>query len=500
MRKVLKRLILGSYSGAAMTLLALEGYLLWDLRPFEYEPLLKLLGWTGVAFILFLNLGLILTLYLCVRSVLWRGSRAEPAGPFLTTVLVLWVVAAYWMLEWTFLERPLTVRLEESLVTQEDKAAAVQDAIRAFEASGDLEALLGDKENADRLRTAIILQRIRSNAPGVYEEHPIGVTIAKYARKYDANPILLAYWAYVTSFYGEAVSGRIPFFNAVTGETLRDLIQAHLPWWFVESPLRSWLIESEFLPTLAGAEIGTKLRYALHKATYDISQDPFSANAYTDALVILQQYPDQFPELFSAGSKNDALSRAALALGKTSIGQPLADPYASPKWNDETYRQHRYDLITFARALLYRLCLDFDFAARLQALAFRYYSDHFAAYLGDAWKEMSEAQRVALIAMSRDVYIPNIGRLSANVYALPELTWGGSRFVVQEAKQAGPAVLSTGRIWRPDDVGRLWAGAGALLRVLSETWQVMTGEALPGVTPSDTTPESLVVITRQARS
>ena len=130
-----------------MTLLALEGYLLWDLRPFEYEPLLKLLGWTGVAFILFLNLGLILTLYLCVRSVLWRGSRAEPAGPFLTTVLVLWVVAAYWMLEWTFLERPLTVRLEESLVTQEDKAAAVQDAIRAFEASGDLEALLGDKEN-----------------------------------------------------------------------------------------------------------------------------------------------------------------------------------------------------------------------------------------------------------------------------------------------------------------------------------------------------------------
>lgn len=483
-----------------MGLLALEGYVLWDLRPFEYEPLLKLVGWKGVAFILFLNLGLILTLYLCVRSVVSRSGRGEPAGPLLTTVLALWVVAAYWMLEWTFLERPLTVRLEELFVTPEDKAAAVQDAIRTFEASGDLEALLGDRENTDRLRTAIILQRIRSNAPGVHERHPIGLTIAKYAKKYEANPILLTCWAYVTSFYGEAVSGRIPFFNAVTGETLRDLIQAHLPWWFVESPLRRWLIESEFLPALTGAEIGTKLRYALHKATYDISQDPFSANTYTDALVVLQRYPDQFPELFSAGSGNDALSRSALALGRTSIGQPLEDPYSSPKWTDESYRQYRYDLIAFARALLYRLCLDFDFAARLQALAFRYYSDQFAAYLGDAWREMSEAQRVALITMSRDVFIPNIGRLSGNVYVLPELTWGGSSFVAHEAKQAGPAVLSTSRIWRPEDAARLWAGAGALLRVLSETWQVMTGRALPGVTPSDTTPEALVVITRQASS
>ena len=34
-----------------MGLLALEGYVLWDLRPFEYEPLLKLVGWKGVAFI-----------------------------------------------------------------------------------------------------------------------------------------------------------------------------------------------------------------------------------------------------------------------------------------------------------------------------------------------------------------------------------------------------------------------------------------------------------------
>jgi hypothetical protein len=496
----IKQAALGAFAAAGLTLLALETYVVFDLRAFEYEPLLQLLGWEGVTFILFLSLGLALAVYTCLKLLVQGRTQGDAPGPIVKLFLVLWTVAALWMLEWTFMERPLTVRLEESLVTQEDKAAAVQDAIRTFDASGDLEALLGDKENADRLRTAIILQRIRSNAPGVYEEHPIGVTIAKYAKKYEANPILLIYGAYVTSFYGEAVSGRMPFFNAVTGETLRDLIQAHLPWWFVESPVRSWLIESELLPTLAGAEIGNKLRYALHKATYDISQDPFSANTYTDALVILQQYPDQFPELFSAGSNNDALSRAALALGKTSIGQPLADPYSSPKWNEETYRQYRYDLITFARALLYRLYLDFDFAARLQALAFRYYSDHFSAYLGDAWKEMSEAQRVALIAMSRDVYIPNIGRLSANVYALPELTWGGSRFVVQEAKQAGPAVLSTGRIWRPDDVARLWAGAGALLRVLSETWQVMTGQALPGVTPSDSTPESLVVITRQARS
>ena len=492
----IRQVALAAFSAAGLTLLALEGYVLYDLRAFEYEPLLDLFGWNGIAFILFLNLGLTVALYTCLTLLTQGSNGVDPVGILRKLFLTSWAIAALWMLEWTFMERPLTVRLHELFLSEDDKAAAAQDALQSLEASGDLAALLGAQEHADRRRTAIILQRIRLNAPSVYEKYPIGITIAKYAKKYDVSPILLTYWAYVTSFYGEAVSGRMPFFKAVTSETLRDIIQAHLPWWFVESRLRRWLVETDALERLAGATRGHKLRYALHKATYDLSQDPVSANTYTDALVVLNQYPNEFPELGITESETDPLIHTFLALKDALPGTPLHDPYSATPRAEEYYRKYREDLISFARALLYRLSRDFDFSAKLHALSIRYYSEHFAAQLGEAWAQMSDGQRAALIAMSRDVYIPNIGRLSADVYALPELTWGGFLYVASEARRAGAVVHARATIWRPAETARLWAGGGALLKMLSETAQVMTGQSLPDVRPYDTMGDALMVIAR----
>ena len=98
---------------------------------------------------------------------------------------------------------------------------------------------------------------------------------------------MLFYLLYLNNFYGEAVSGPLPFAAEMTGKTFRDFVQAHLSWWFVESTFRVQAIESNFFVLIFGERLGTKLKYAVQKATYDISVDPYDTNTLSDIYVIL---------------------------------------------------------------------------------------------------------------------------------------------------------------------------------------------------------------------
>lgn len=492
----IKQAALGAFAAAGLTLVGLETYVVFDLRAFEYEPLLALLGWEGVAFILFLSLGLTVALYTCLKVLTQGKSRGDALGRPVKLFLVVWTVAALWLIEWTFMERPLTVRVAESLVSDAAKHRATTNALLRHESSGGLVALLGQNIHADRNRTALMLERIRINAPPVFDNYSLGGTIAKYAEQYRVSPIILTHWAYMTSFSGEAVSGPLPFFRQMTGETLRDLIQAHLPAWFVESSIRQWLVESRFLERVAGQSIGSKLRYAFHKSSYDISLEPFSANTFSDVYAVLHRYQEEFPELTQEAVVEDPLARAFDALKGSPAFSPLDAPYAERKSSAAQYEDYREQLISFARAVFYRLCLDFDFATKVQALVVRHYQEFYENYLGVGWASLDEQRQTALIAMSRDVYVPNIGHLSANVYILPELNLGGLHYVAEEAASAGASELGTGRLWLPREPQRLWAGSGRVLRVLSETWDIMTGVPLPGVRPEDTVSDAVSVIAR----
>src|SRR5262249_20769904 len=143
---------------------------------------------------------------------------------------------------------------------------------------------------ADRQRLALMLARIAVNRPSVFAHVSIGATIGKYAQRYGVSPILLLHWTYLDSFYGEAPPGPMPFFNEVNPEMFRDLVQAHLPPWFVESPIRVALIGGPLFDYVAPQAFANKLRYAFQKATYDIAISPYMNSVYSDLFLILREY------------------------------------------------------------------------------------------------------------------------------------------------------------------------------------------------------------------
>ena len=59
---------LGLFFIGGLLLLAIELYVLADLHRFEYAPLLQLLGWRGLAFLLLLNAGLVLAVPLALAN------------------------------------------------------------------------------------------------------------------------------------------------------------------------------------------------------------------------------------------------------------------------------------------------------------------------------------------------------------------------------------------------------------------------------------------------
>lgn len=497
MRQLLKRTFSGVLAAAGVVALLCVAYGVTDLRSYEFEWLWRLIGARGTAFAAALVSGLVLFTALALRGAFGFAWLPRVARRIVTGALLLWMFAIVWLADWVFLEKPLTVRLQESFLTESDEAAAVDAALERFSRDGSLDALAAHYPDLDRRRVAVMLDRIAVNRPSVFDDVAIGEILVEHAVRYGVSPALLLHWCYIDSFYGEAPAGPMPFFAEVNGEMFRDLVQAHLPSWFIESPIRVALIEGPWFEYLLPRSLATKLRYAFQKATYDIAIAPFMNSVMSDLFLILREYPDEFPELFGEPGRNDPLARAFLALRDEGLLEPYHEPYVHAPRTAEYYERYRKHLIDFGRAAVYRISGDFRFATKAQALVARYYSDQYAARIGaERWAQLSERQQTALLAMLRDVYTPSIGRVSYNLYMVPEFNTTPIGFLAGEVSKNFDSVADPRRTWVPTDREKLWGATGLMLRVLGEVWQTLSGEALPGFPPTKTIDDAVKVLAR----
>lgn len=479
---------------ASGTLLSVELAALADIFAFEWRPLGALLGPQGLAMMIAINAGLLASLGWAIATIRRRSLRRPR---LLLGLLSVWLLLILWVLEWMFMERPLTVRLQGTQRTTQTLTLPPDAATDLARFS--LARALPEPAAAHDLQ--VMYERVRIANPTALGRHALGATIDEYARRFDVDPAILFYLAYVHSFWGEATSGPVPFLGDMSSETIRDVVQIHLPAWFVEGRLRRQLASSDVLTRLVGESAGFKLRYALHKATLDVSAQPFELNLFSDVLLVLQEYPEQFSDVLGPSIDDPvrkALRDSFLRIRDSALLRPYEDPYAVAGVGPDYLRQHREDLKRFARAAYYATVLDFDLATRIAALLIVYQRDYYAGQLGsEAWSSLPDFQRAALLAMTRDVYVPNVGRFGYNPYALPELNCTPVRFVAEQARSGMPlGEAARAQLWRPKDHTKLWGGAGTKLRVFSEVWAATRGMPFPGLGPESSVPQSAEVVLR----
>lgn len=492
---LLWRIACGILGTVGIAMLGCAAYVAGDLRPFEIRPLLAIVGSIGIAFVAFGLVGLALATVLLFRRSLSAQSPAQSIPLPLKLALVAWGITVLWIVEWTFMEEPVTVRIENEMISAAEEDAVVASAVEKAGANGSIAALTRTHPDADPKRLAIMMARIAINRPSVFANVSVGATIQKYATRYGVSPILLLHWSYIESFYGEAPSGPMPFFREMNPEAFRDLVQAHLPYWFVESPLRLALIEGPYFAFL-GDSIGRKLRYAIQKADYDVSISPYMTSVYSDLFLVLREYQSEFPELFIENG-GDPLARTFLRLKESVLLPPYHSPYSHPRQDSSYYDRNRNDLIAFGRAAIYRLYGDFEFATKVQALVARYYADQYAQRIGpERWGALSELQRAFLLAMLRDVYVPNIGKASSNLYLVPEFNATPINFLSEQVLGDYENVRRTDKLWKPMHAEAMWGATGLVLRVFAEVWNTMTAEAVPGIMAADTMREVVKVLAR----
>jgi hypothetical protein len=487
--RILKTLL--GLSGVIVFLI--QAYLLLDLRPFEYSYILTLLGGQGIAFLAFLDIGF--------AFIVWRFLKSAATGKpvilsgFSKIMLGIWVLAFAWLMEWTFMETPVTVHIAQSLAGKQKQEATIKALVQQTIADSQHSSF--NKTMIDVGRYSIMHARIVMNRKKAYQHNPLISTIEQYSQKYGVNRTLLFYWAYLDSFYGEAVSGPAPFFAEMTSETFRDIVQAHLPWWFIESRVRIRLIEKDYLERLFGSSFGHKLRYALQKATYDISVDPYDTNTFADVLLVMQEYEPEFSDILKDRTSplNLALQNAYFQIKGKALLKPYDKPYVQDRCAPSFYMQNREALITYSRAIFYKMVTDFDFATRVQSLVAKYYMDVYSESLGrTVWDNASEFQKQALLSIIRDVYTPSIGKLSYNIYMLPEFNCMPVDYVVTEIRQAPDVLDSRKEIWRTSHPDYLWGAATTKLNVLGEVWHQLIGAPIPHVPETRTTEDAISLL------
>ncbi len=496
MRPVLYKLVRSLTALAGLGFLAAALAVLLDLRAFEYAPLYRLLGPGGIASLLGIFAGVVVLLGWAFRGTLGATPRTRWTAQ---AVLFGSAMLTLWALEWMFIETPPTVRLERRWMAE-------RPVYVSGSSKGDFDSfsvVRGAPGPTAREQLAVMYERIRLVNPEVNEQHPIGRTIDANAAALDVDPKLPFYLAYVHSFWGEAVSGRVPFLRAMTAETIRDVVQIHLPAWFVESSLRRHLAESDLLERLAGPGLGFKLRYAIHKATLDVSAQPYELNMFSDVMLVLQEYPERFQDVLGPDVTDPvrrALRDSFLKLSPAALQKPYEYPYAVPQRDATYYDANRRELKTFARAAYYATVLDFDLATRLAASLIDYQRSVYIAALGqETWDRLSPEQSAAMLGMTRDVYVPNVGRPAYNLYALPEMNCTPVEFVAREAVADRAALLAPDSgLWRPQEYELLWGGAGTKLRVFSEVWAAATGHTFVGLEPESTVESSRTTVIQQS--
>lgn len=451
-------------------LLLIEAACLMDLFSFEWAALWGLAGWGGAFVLLLLNATLLLGA--CGLFFSRPGARRwlqRSAVAVLIATLLLVVFIADWM----FRAQPVSIGWGRA-----DAFAATPD----FDAFSIVRNATPEHKQA----LQVVYDRVRLNSPDVYTRHPIGTAIDKYATRYEVDPLLLFYLAFMNSFYGEAEAGPIPLFQAMTPETVRDVVQIHLPSWFIESALRQKFIATAVPGVPAEGNVTFKLHYAFHKATLDVSSQPYDINTFTDVMLVMQEYPDEFADILREENHaplDVALREAFVELRGAALQKPYEMPAGISQLGDRYYDEHRSSLKRFARASYYKTALDFDFATRVMALVIKYQRAYYRHRLGEeAWSKLPSWQQSAMTAMTRDLFTPGVGKLGYNLYAIPEINCAPVEYVASQARLS-PDIMSgaLGSIWRPANPEYLWAGAAFRLRVFHELWYAAYGLEIPGL-------------------
>ena len=202
-----------------------------DLYSFEYEPIFRMIGWRGLALALALNGGLVLLL---VRLFSTYRNRPPRHARIQNVSLIAFGLLFLWVFDWVYVSNPISLRIFGSI--RGTTAPQLNSDLSEDFAKFSLAANLKDANTIERLKT--MYERILVNNAEMYGRNPIGATIDRYAARYNIDPALLFFLNYIDSFYGEAESGPVPFLRAMTGESIRDLVQVHLPGWFIENGVR----------------------------------------------------------------------------------------------------------------------------------------------------------------------------------------------------------------------------------------------------------------------
>lgn len=464
-----------------------EIYILLTLRSFEISSVMKMFGFVGVATVLALNVGLFFSAW----RVLYHRKIFPPRHRITNAFLVLWCCLILWFGDWMFVPDPLTLKIG-LLFSDEQK-------IESYHSKADVLALAPFTQDgllAFPNRLGIMLDRIIVNAPVRYASTDYVSTILKYSHQYDVDPILLFYLNYIESWYGKGPAGPMPFFTLMTPQTVRKFVQVHLPPFVVESPIRVYLASSKFYNYIFGDSFTAwQLHEFAQKFTLDASIPPYASNIFSDALLVMKEYPDEFVDLQTdRDGVSIALNHSFAKIENDTLRKPYEDPYVNKPDGNEYYESYRGDLQIFARAVFYKMMFDFDFATKVQALRERYDERVLRETIGEeGWGRISNEQKQSMLVMMRDMFTPNVGRLGDNLYTLCEINCAPTTFVATEAKRDLHLIESSSRIWRPKG-SKLYAGDNYRLRVFSEVWQAFYGVALPGVYPTDTVSEALRIV------
>ena len=183
--------VLGLSAAFLLALLAIA-----DIYSFEYRALAALLGWKGlfVAGLVFVAL-----------AVVWSWSFSASLGRdyhWRTPALVLaamGAVAAVWLIDWMFLERPVSLRFVGPEKTSGEvvlPAHVTQD----FEGFSIVRAITSPQ---GRQVAKAMYARIWLTNKEIHVANPIGSTINKCACG-RRKPVVLFHIAYLHSFWGEA--------------------------------------------------------------------------------------------------------------------------------------------------------------------------------------------------------------------------------------------------------------------------------------------------------
>ena len=430
----------------------------------EVPYIVELAGYSGILLILILTVVL-------PSIVLWSFFNCQRYCCFVFCLIIVPIYLFY--ADWTISEFPHSLKLiglDERCLLERNK----------HNIDGDLLLISSAKAlfpNSDQRYLHAVLNRISLSNPSLIKSSTIKKLVSA---KNENDAILLFYWLYLTSWYGEASAGRIPWFSKMTSETFRDFIQVHLPSIFIElRPFFLRLLSNISNRLNVGNEMLIKLKYLFHKSTYDVSMEPYDTQIFSDVLLVLLEYPQDFPELWSdknscGNSLNNIIYSNFKKIAYTCLQKPYERPYIHEKLSKKYYATHRKNIILFSRAIFYKFLTDFDFSTRIQMSIIKYYTEYYKSSLGESfWRSLSAYQKAVLIALLRDVYMPNIGKLSYNLYSLPELNCTPVNYIVQEVINDRSEV-ATGdyfKPWYPKDADSvIWGITGNKLKTLREIW------------------------------